>query len=58
MVIRMATVLTTLYEYYADTHPLVRDSDNDGLLDSEEDRDLDQLTNIDEQTISSRTGSF
>lgn len=42
--------LSALYEYWCDTHPLLKDTDGDGVLDSHEDYDLDGLDNADEQT--------
>ncbi len=47
-------LLTTLYEFYSDTNPRDKDTDNDGVFDSSEDRDLDGLPNIQEQAIGSR----
>jgi Mg-chelatase subunit ChlD/sugar lactone lactonase YvrE len=41
--------LSALYEYWSDTHPLLKDTDGDGILDSHEDYDLDGLNNADEQ---------
>lgn len=41
--------LSNLYEYLAGTHPLRRDSDDNGVWDGDEDSDGDGLSNIDEQ---------
>ncbi|MCG7754919.1 hypothetical protein, partial [Flavihumibacter cheonanensis] len=45
--------LNNLYEYYCDTNPGDLDTDNDGILDSEEDPDNDGLINRVEQDIGS-----
>jgi hypothetical protein len=45
--------LNDLFEYYSDTNPLDRDTDNDGVLDQDEDRDLDGLSNRGEALLGS-----
>ncbi len=42
--------LMNLYEFWADTNPRDWDTDNDGMLDTDEDRDGDGLANGTEQT--------
>lgn len=45
--------LNNLYEFYADTNPNARDTDNDGVLDGNEDPDADGLQNQAEQAFGS-----
>ncbi len=43
--------LTNFYEYLSGTNPVMRDTDNDGMPDSDEDLDHDGLTDLQEQGL-------
>ena len=46
--------LWNIYEYWSDTNPHSPDSDQDGILDINEDRDGDSVANVLEQRLGSR----
>ena len=46
--------MINIYEYWSGTNPRAVDSDGNGVLDSQEDRDGDGVVNITEQLLGTR----